>query len=168
VITAAERRLRVTEDDTAEHLRLMTTATFNRQGLDVPYDADVLDRVVAACNDRGRSRVLSAWDDDGALHASVFCVWDDERAWYLGGGGNPALRSSGAGSLLMWRLIQEAAKHVPRFDFEGSMLPAVERYFRNFGGRRETCFVVTRTSARFAPVWALTQRRRTAAAGDDD
>ena len=58
----------------------------------------------------------------------------------------------------MWELIRRAAKHVTRFDFEGSMLPGVEHYFRKFGGRQETYFQVTRTSARFAPAWAIRQR----------
>jgi len=109
--------------------------------------------------------VLSAVDATGALHASLYCVWDDRRAWYLGGGGDPGLRSSGAGSLLMWELIKESAKHVGCFDFEGSMLPGVERYFRNFGGRRETYFEVSRASRRFAPLWAAFSHRRGAGAG---
>jgi hypothetical protein len=41
----------------------------------------------------------------------------------------------------------------------------VERYFRNFGGRQETYFAVTRTSARFAPLWAAYRRRQRAGSG---
>jgi GNAT acetyltransferase-like protein len=167
VIKNAGKRLEVVHDDTADRLKQMVRTTFQRQVLDVPYDVDILDRVVQSCKERGRASVVSAIDQSGTLHASLLCVWDDQRAWYMGGGGDPRLRSSGGGSLLMWELIKESANHVDRFDFEGSMLPAVERYFRNFGGRQETCFTVTRASRRIAAIWALVQRRRTASARKD-
>jgi hypothetical protein len=46
------------------------------------------------------------------------------------------------------------------------MLPGVERYFRNFGGHQETYFAVSRTSRRFAPVWAAYRRRQQAGSGE--
>ncbi|WP_250548697.1 GNAT family N-acetyltransferase [Pseudonocardia sp. H11422] len=165
VIKSAGRTLAIERDTTADRLAHMVRSTFGRQRLEVPYDPVVLERIVAACLARDRGTVLTAVDASGNVHASLFCAWDDQRAWYLGGGGDPRLRSSGAGSLLMWELIKESAKHVDRFDFEGSMLPAVERYFRNFGGRQQTYFAVTRTSRRFAPLWALRQQQERAAAG---
>ncbi|WP_226379047.1 GNAT family N-acetyltransferase [Pseudonocardia sp. KRD291] len=168
VIKSAGQQLTIERDESAERLRPMVGATFRRQRLDVPYDPAALDRVVAATLARERGTVLTAVDSDGRVHASLLCARDDRRAWYLGGGGDPELRSSGAGSLLMWELIRDAAKHVDRFDFEGSMLPGVERYFRNFGGRQETYFMVTRTSARLRPVWAARQMRSRRAAGADD
>jgi hypothetical protein len=163
VIKSAGKVVEVHRDENAERLVRMVGSTYRRQGLDVPYDPRVLDRAVEAALGRARGTVLTAVDEAGNVHSSLFCVWDDRRAWYVGGGGDPELRSSGAGSLLMWELIKEAAKHVPRFDFEGSMVPGVERYFRNFGGRQETYHMVTRTSARLAPLWALRglrERRR--------
>ncbi|MPY95519.1 MAG: GNAT family N-acetyltransferase [Acidimicrobiia bacterium] len=157
VIKKAGATLEVREEATTDQLQRMVRSTFQRQRLEVPYDPAVLDRIVRACLERDRGRVLSAVDAAGRLHASLFCAWDDQRAWYIGGGGDPELRSSGGGSLLMWELIKASAKHVGRFDFEGSMLPSVERYFRNFGGRQETYFRVTRMSRRFRPLWASWQ-----------
>jgi hypothetical protein len=158
-IRNAEKSLEIERDATTDRLSHMIRSTFHRQRLDLPYDPSVHDRIVSACLARGRGTVLSAVDRSGNVHASLFCAWDDQRAWYMCGGADPQLRSSGGGSLLIWELIKESAKHVNRFDFEGSMLPSVERHFRNFGGRRETYFRVTRTSKRFAPLWALWQKR---------
>jgi CelD/BcsL family acetyltransferase involved in cellulose biosynthesis len=165
VIKKAGKALEVQHDGDAERLERMVRSTFGRQGTEVPYDASVLGRIVRAALDRDRATVLSAVDAGGAVHATLFCVRDDQRSWYLGGGGDPELRSSGAGSLLMWELIKDSAKRVPVFDFEGSMLPGVERYFRNFGGRQETYFMVSRASARFAPLWAAYRRRQQGGSG---
>jgi hypothetical protein len=157
VIRAAGQQVEVERDHSTARLQGMVADTYRRQR--IPFDPALLDRIVAAAVARDRGTVLTALDRSGRVHASLFGVWDDRRAWYLGGGGDPELRSSGAGSLLMWELIKESAKHVGRFDFEGSMHPGIERYFRNFGGRQETYFLLTRTSTRFAPLWALWQQR---------
>ena len=162
VIRRAKEALRVERDTDARRLGVMSTSTFARQGLGLPYPAEVLDRTVQEMSARGCGTVLTALDESDRVHASAICVWDRDRAWYLGGGGDTTLRSSGAGSLLLWELIRESSRHVGQFDFEGSMVPSIGKYFRNFGGRRETCYLVTRTSRRFAPVWALRQARRRA------
>jgi hypothetical protein len=59
-----------------------------------------------------------------------------DGASYLMGGSDPSLRTSGAMSLLMWEAIKFAGQVARRFDFEGSMLRPVERFFRAFGGRQ--------------------------------
>jgi hypothetical protein len=51
------------------------------------------------------------------------------------GGIDPAF-SSGAFSLLMWHAIQFASQVTTRFDFEGSMIESIERFFRSFGARQ--------------------------------
>lgn len=165
VIKTASKSLEIQADDDSLRLDRMVRSTFRRQSLEAPYEASMLHRVARACLDRDRATVLSAVDAAGMVHATLFCVRDERRTWYLAGGGDPELRSSGAGSMLMWELIKDAAKRGLVFDFEGSMIPGVERYFRNFGGRQETYFAVTRTSARFAPVWAAYQRGQRGRAG---
>ena len=59
-----------------------------------------------------------------------------QSAYDLMGGSDPSLRTSGAMSLLMWEAIKFAGQVTRRFDFEGSMLQPVERFFRAFGGRQ--------------------------------
>jgi hypothetical protein len=61
------------------------------------------------------------------------------------GGGDPALRNSGATSMVLWQAITFAATVTKRFDFEGSMLEPVERFFRAFGARQTPYFRVTRS-----------------------
>jgi hypothetical protein len=160
VVGKAGRELHVVRDATAHDLSRMVQATGIRQNTSSLAPPEVLDRAVREAVARARGVVLTAQDAGGAVHASLFCVWDEGRAWYIAGGGDSRLRRHGGGPLLMWEMIREAARHVDRLDFEGSMLPGVEHYFRSFGGRQETCYLVTRASRRIAPFWALYQRRR--------
>ncbi len=77
----------------------------------------------------------------------AYVVWDRHAAYYLLGGGDPELRTSGASSLLMWEAILRAREVTDVFDFEGSMLKPVERFFRAFGGHQTPYLYVSRTGA---------------------
>jgi hypothetical protein len=133
-------------DDVEELLRL-TTLTFARQGKAPPYDPNVVRAIDQACKLRGCRRVFLAQDAQGATHAAVYLVWDDNTAYYLMSGGDPDLRNSGATSLLVWEAISFASTIVQSFDFEGSMLEPVERFVRAFGARQAPFFSVTKTNS---------------------
>ena len=77
---------------------------------------------------------------------SAWIVWDRSAAYYLLAGAEPTLRTSGAGSLLVWEAIVRAAAVTDVFDFHGSMLQPVERFVRAFGSRQTPYLRVTRTS----------------------
>lgn len=152
-VRKAEKRLTVRVESDVASLLPMAAATFDRQSLDLPYSPDVLERAAAAAIERDRGRVLTAVDEDDAVHASMLVVWDDDRAYYLVGGADPSRRESAALSLLMWEAIKMSAAHTRRFDFEGSMVPGVERFFRGFGGTQYSYLGVMRFSRRGRIGW---------------
>ena len=96
---------------------------------------------------------LTVRDDLGI--DSFYAVWDENAAFYLLGGGDPELRNSGATSLLLWELIMRARAVTNVFDFEGSMIESVERFFRAFGGRQTPYLRVSRTTLRGRTALAL-------------
>lgn len=119
-------------------------ATFKRQGKAVPKDIHILKQLVEAAIKRGLGDIWGGYDNEGRLHAAVFVVWQKSSAYYIAGGGDPTLRDSGAHSLAMWEAIQYVAEHTQTFDFEGSMIPGVERFFREFGAKQMPYFTITR------------------------
>ena len=147
-VRKAQKKLAIRDDlGLAEFLRLHEM-TFTRQEMAMPYPRALVERVDAACAQRGRRKILFAADAAGAVHAAAYVVWDAQSAYYLMGGADPELRSSGAGSLVLWEAIRACAKVAPQFDFEGSMLEPIERFFRAFGAEQRPYFHVTRTSSR--------------------
>jgi hypothetical protein len=121
---------------------------FARQGKRVPYGDDFVRRIDAACASRGTRMILIAQDGQGRHHAGVYVVWDTESAYYLMGGGDPELRNSGATSLCMWEAIQRASANTRSFDFEGSMIEPVERFFRSFGAQQTPYFELRKIDSR--------------------
>lgn len=121
---------------------------FERQAIPVPYSLEQLQRLDQACTERDCRRIFVAEDGEGRRHAAVYLVWDENSAYYLMGGGDPELRNSGATSLCMWEAIRFAATVTKRFDFEGSMLEPVERFFRGFGAVQVPYFSISKTPSR--------------------
>jgi Acetyltransferase (GNAT) domain len=143
-IRKAERRIIVRAHEDIETVIALNRMTFERQGMSPGVSADLIRRLDAACKTRGVRRILVAEGADGAPHAMLYLVWDGTSAYYLMGGSDPSLRTSGAMSLLMWEAIKFAGQVTRRFDFEGSMLRPVERFFRAFGARQLGYAVLSR------------------------
>ncbi|MES2680319.1 MAG: GNAT family N-acetyltransferase [Bacteroidota bacterium] len=78
---------------------------------------------------------------------ATFCVVTKSKAVYIFGGFNFENKHHGAGVSCMWQSILKAkALGLEYFDFEGSMNPAIERYFREFGGELTPYFNVQKIS----------------------
>ena len=146
-IKKAQKAVRVVVTDDLAKFYQVNRLTFSRQHKEQPYSLPLLERLDAELARRGQRRILLAIDDAGAVHAGVYLVWDAHTAYYLMGGGDPALRSSGATSLLVWEAIQHAATVTKAFDFEGSMIEPIERVFRAFGATQRPYSRVTKASS---------------------
>jgi hypothetical protein len=116
--------------------------TFHRQNLHLRYTREYLDRIYRAAHCGNAGECFIAMGTDGQVHAAAFLVWDQRKAYYLVGGGDPDLRNSGATSLLIWELIQFSSKRSKVFDFEGSMIEPIEKFFRAFGASQLTYHMV--------------------------
>jgi hypothetical protein len=128
---------------------LLNQQTFLRQGMQLPYSEAFVNQLVSTAKDRNQCRWFIAQDNEGRNHAGVLLVWDSESAYYLMGGGDPDLRNSGATSLCMWEAIKFASTVTKRFDFEGSMIEPVERFFRAFGAKQTPYFALTHRPSRW-------------------
>jgi len=118
--------------------------SFDRQRKKNTQSADVLRRLIDVCRKRGQGELWGGYDDDGRLHAVAFIAWQKSSACYVAGGADPAFRHSGAHSLVLWEAIRYVANRSDVFNFDGSMLPGVERFFREFGGVQTPYFVLSK------------------------
>ncbi len=115
-----------------------------------------LPRVAAwwhAVAERQAGRLYGLRAASGELLCATVLVWDRRKAYYLGGGLQPEIRrASHLNCLLFERMIDDALGRGLAFDFEGSVLPGVERYFREWGGQQQPTyrFIKIRSPAAFA------------------
>lgn len=140
-IKKAEKENLIIRDDLGVDVLLsMMDKTFSRQDMDVPHMKRILPGLHEKALGQDAMMILSAEDTQGRIHASSGFVWDERCAYYLVSGADPELRNSGAQSLLLWEAIKRLSGKTKQFDFEGSMNPAIERFFRAYGGTQTPYF----------------------------
>jgi hypothetical protein len=158
ILPKAADRLSVVQGGDIEHAYRLQKRTYERQGVKVPFTLETLRRLNAALGAEGCRQLFWAVDRrTGEPHAVLYLIWDGQSAYYLFGGGEPALRSSHAGILLIWEAICYAFEvlRLPTFDFLGSMIPSIERVFRLLGGEPRPYFRVQRE---WSPLWWVGKR----------
>jgi Acetyltransferase (GNAT) domain len=148
-IRKARKRVEVVEGLGVDRFHEVLSKTYARQGLSAPRPLAELERLDEACARRGAGTMLFARDDAGDVHAGVWVVWDRQAAYYLLAGAEPSLRNSGASSLLVWEAIMRSRERTAAFDFHGSMLQPIERFFRSFGAQQTPYLSVTRIHPAF-------------------
>ncbi len=142
-IRKAGKQVEVRDDLGLDCFLELNTATFVRKGVPLPFSHDYVRRIDDVLKQKNQRRILFAVDAQKRVHASLYIIWDSVSAFYLMGGGDQELRTSGSTSLLIWEAIRFASAVTKAFDFEGSMIESVERFFRSFGARQQPYFRVT-------------------------
>jgi hypothetical protein len=140
--------LQIRTDLGLERFLDINALSFKRQGSALPYSRTLVRRIDEACEKRDARRMLFAVDGEDKVHSAIYMIWDEHSAYYLMGGADPAVRQSGAMALLMWEAIRFASTVTRRFDFEGSMIEPVERFFRGFGARQMPYFQIRKINSR--------------------
>lgn len=133
-IRKAEKILKIDYEYDIEKFHELTAKTYIRQGIECPYKFETIKILHSTCQKHNCSKMYFAIDENKNIHSAIYVIWDHNVAYYLIGGSDPKYRNSGANSFLIWQAIKEMSKKVQIFDFEGSMIESVERFFRGFGG----------------------------------
>ena len=127
--------------DMAE-VRDLVLSTFGRQ--DKFLDRACLDAVLFRYANPSNSYAFVACRDNAPI-AACFVLHDSRTAYYLLGGYRAEDRHHGAGALAVFEAIRRAQElGLSTFDFEGSVIPPIERFFRGFGGRLTPYFTVNK------------------------
>jgi lipid II:glycine glycyltransferase (peptidoglycan interpeptide bridge formation enzyme) len=157
-IRKAEKELTIIDEpQLLKQLYDFQKTTLQAKNLDVYYSFRQMQSVFKACRQRNQAALWVA-KKDGEVQAIIWHLWDDERAYYLTGSKNPTANNKKALTALLWHAIRESLKMRKKiFDFEGSMDPGVEQFFRNFGGSRELYLVLKKNDSL---IWKLKEKIR--------
>lgn len=145
-IRKAQTKVTIKSDMDIERFLNLNEKTFQRQGIKLPYSREFVKRVDQASLNQNARQIFYAEDSVGRIHAAIYILWDEQSAYYMMGGEDPDLRNSEASSLLMWQAIQFASEVTKKFDFEGSMIQPIERFFRGFGAKQVAYSHITNAS----------------------
>ncbi len=124
-------------------VKQLCLVTFNRQQMQV--NQTWVDAILFKYANSSNSYAFTTYRADDTPIATCFVVHDSKTAYYLIGGYSANLGHHGAGALAMFEAIKHAKElGIKIFDFEGSVIPAIERYFRGFGGALTPYYTVNK------------------------
>ncbi|RYD51024.1 MAG: GNAT family N-acetyltransferase [Sphingobacteriales bacterium] len=135
------------EPEAVDDLYSFQEATLARKGLKMQYQPSYLRRLLHASVAHGQGALWVA-RKAGVIQAMLWQVWDERCSYYLAGSKNPDVKDMRAMTALIFHAIdQSRIMGLEAFDFEGSMDPGVEHFFRHFGGRKALYLVLQRTDS---------------------
>jgi hypothetical protein len=147
-VKKARKAVEVREHDDFGLVIEMHKKTLARQGNPFLCNDSMLRKLDPAAKAASSRKIIAAFDAQNRCHAAAYFLWDRHAVYYYTSGGDPELRNSGAGTLLVWHGILLANQLGLAFDFEGSMQEPIERFFRSFGGRQISVPIVQKTNSR--------------------
>lgn len=131
-IQKASKSLTIQEASQPESVIQMFALSMQNQQQKV--DTDLLKKLDLIAHNHQCKYILEALNTQGQCIAAIYLLICPDEIMYLYGGYNRQYQDSGAMHLLFDHAIAEASKRSLNFNFEGSMLQGVERFFRSFGG----------------------------------
>ncbi len=116
--------------------------TLNRQN--VKINEIYLDKILFEFANDENSFSFITFNNDTPIAASFF-IYDKKTIYYSLGGYDENCKHHGAGALSLWQAIELAkSMELQYFDFEGSMVPEIEKYFRGFGGQLTPFYTINK------------------------
>jgi len=157
-IRKAEKELVIAEDSQClRQLYDFQKATLGGKKIGVFYSFKQMQSLFNAAAKRNCTALWVAKKED-EIQAIIWQVWDAHTSYYFMGAKNPVANSKKALTALLWHAIKHAMQlNKKAFDFEGSMDPGVEQFFRNFGGTRELYLVLKKNDSL---LWKVKEKLR--------
>ena len=115
-----------------KEVKTILSSTYSRKQKE--FKGELIDKILFTYSNAANSFAFVTRSGGKAIACS-FCVYDNDCCYYLLGGYEQEQKHHGALTSCIWESIRLAKeKGIITFDFEGSMLQEVERFFREFGG----------------------------------
>jgi hypothetical protein len=147
-IKKAEQSFHVSETENASQIHRLKEKDYADKNLQLNYNEGYFTSLCKALITNETGKILTAKDEDGKTIAGILLGIDSGSIYYVSGAIDPEYRSSSALSLLMWKGIELAVERKLSFNFEGSMIESIERYFRSFGAEQVPYFEVKKIDSK--------------------
>lgn len=154
-IKKAQQKLQVVQEEKIKPFLDLLRNSYQNKGQQIPYDINKLIAIDKLLSDLNKRKIFLAKDESGTIHAGVYIILDTNTAYYYIGARNAKLDKYNGLTLSLWNAINESNKYCSYFDFEGSIIPEIEFYFRAFGGTLTPHIKLSRTRNKFFHILSL-------------
>ena len=144
--------IKVIESDDIKKFYELNKMTFIRQNKEIPYSLDFIEKLYKNCKNNNACKMFFAVDKDGTVIAGNFLIYDEQTVYYLMGGIDPSNKGFGGMDVVQFESIKFALNSGRKFDFEGSMIESIEKYFRSFGAIQKPYFNISKTNSKLLTI----------------
>jgi len=121
--------------------------TYERQKIQLPFELDKLTEMLEVLKAKSNLQLFVSKDGNGNVGAVLGLFYDKRTAYLILNGIDDANSDRGVNEVLIHEGILWADKTgLKCFDFEGSMIPAVESFYRQFGGKLQPYHLIWKKS----------------------
>lgn len=129
----AANNLVIEESNDIKSMFSLFEKTFKKQNKNNSIPFTAFKKTWLTCKKNNCGKLFFAVDVHNNKHAAIFIVYDETTSYYLAGGSDIEFYGSGAMGYLLHHCINLSINiQKLYFDFEGSMLPNVDRFFKTF------------------------------------
>lgn len=143
-VKKARKLLSVRECEDVDLMYQLYLKTMERKSLDSSYSKQFIDDFHSVCKNHNSCKLFIAEDEEKTVHGVLYIAFDDNWTNYLFGATDPENRKSNSSSLLIDSALQFSSENGLGFDFEGSVTPGVEEFFRKFGGKQTPYYSISK------------------------
>lgn len=124
----------------------VNSKTFERQGGKMPISKQLFLKLYKTLAAENNIALYAMKNAQGEISSVLGIAFDKGAAYLLFSGFDNTRKDGGHNELLIYSAICKARSRVATFDFEGSMLPGIESFYRQFGGVLTPYFRIYRPS----------------------
>ncbi len=131
---AIKENIIIKEDIPFETIWELVNKTFIRQGSKSPFKKEKLSHFIEQLKTRDRFISFGAYNSKNECIAICGLVYEEKSSYLLLNGIDIKQQVRGANAYMLQESIKYFHNKCNYYDFEGSMLPGVEQFYRRFGG----------------------------------
>lgn len=140
----AHKGLVVEHSNDVEKIFQLVDKTFNKRFIKNPLPEELIREIYTTASKYNSCHLLYAKDKNGIIHSGSIFVYDSNVFYHLVSGTDPMHKSSGAATLLITEGIKLASKTSCCFDFEGSMIEGINRFYSQFGADQMVYYQISK------------------------
>lgn len=131
---AEQQKFKITTDISLDIFVNTCQQTFLQKGAKFPFKLSFLRNYCEKLLERKVLQMSGIKDQQGRIMAVVGILKTPQTSTLILSGFDKRIIQRGVNELLLYHCIQVAKKQANFFDFEGSMIPTIESFYRKFGG----------------------------------
>ena len=133
---SASRKFTIRLSEDLDEFQQLIEKVFDIRDDRMPFDKNTVLSAYRALKEKEQCAIYCADSAEGSARAAIMTIWDNTTTYYILGG-RVSSNTQNATNLLLIRAIADAAERGHAFDFEGSMIEGVHKFFQSFGAQMQ-------------------------------